>query len=105
MLQKKCLFTMKGDGNDVKPSVSWSPDGLSICAGSLDNTVRLFNAERGKCNHILWGHTGAMNSVAWSPNSTRICSGSADGTVRVWDAKAQYSVERTDENYFTNKKK
>ena len=47
-------------------SVSWSPDGRSALSGSLDKTVRLWEVQTGRCERVLEGHTGPVNSVSWN---------------------------------------
>ncbi|KIN97752.1 hypothetical protein M404DRAFT_159655, partial [Pisolithus tinctorius Marx 270] len=69
-------------------SVAFSPDGKRIVSGSWDNTVRVWDVERGvQIGSPLEGHTQPVNSVAFSPDGKRIVSGSWDNTVSVWDAE------------------
>jgi WD40 repeat protein len=45
-------------------SISFSPDCIRIVTGSRDQTVRLWDAEKGKpVSEPLWGHTDSINSV------------------------------------------
>ena len=37
-------------------SVAFSPDGMLVASGSLDETVMVFNAETGERLHHLKGH-------------------------------------------------
>ena len=68
-------------------SAAFSPNGTRIVSGSHDNTVRVWDADRGvQIGSPLQGHTDLVRSVAFSPDGTRIVSGSSDETVRVWDA-------------------
>ncbi|KAG6332401.1 hypothetical protein ID866_6687 [Astraeus odoratus] len=61
-------------------SVAFSPDGTKIVSGSSDNTVRMWDVERGvQIGSPLLGHTEGVASVSFSPDGIRI-------TVRVWDA-------------------
>ncbi|KAG1899840.1 uncharacterized protein F5891DRAFT_380520 [Suillus fuscotomentosus] len=56
-------------------SVSFSPDGTRIATGSVDKTVRLWDAATGQpIGEPLRGHTGAVSSVLFSPDGTRIAS-------------------------------
>ena len=71
-------------------SVSFSPDGARIVSGSVDKTIKIWDAnpesdKYGKCLATLKGHTHEVRSVSFSPNGARIVSGSWDSTVRVWD--------------------
>ena len=67
-------------------SVSFSPDGSRIVSGSVDKTVRVWDAVTGEVINTLTGHSDRVWSVSFSPDGSRIVSGSYDNTVRVWDA-------------------
>jgi WD40 repeat protein len=67
-------------------SVTYSPDGTRIAAGSPDHTVRLWDAATGAPVEQVLQHDDAVTTVAFSPDGTRIATGSADKTVRLWDA-------------------
>ncbi len=67
-------------------SVAFSPDGRRILTGSLDQTAKVWDADRGQEFLSLKGHTGYVQSVAFSPDGRRILTGSADKTAKVWDA-------------------
>ncbi|KIK12218.1 hypothetical protein PISMIDRAFT_121242, partial [Pisolithus microcarpus 441] len=72
----------------VVRSVGFSSDGKRIVSGSADQTVRVWEAERGvQIGNHLEGHTGEVSSVAFSSDGKRIVSGSFDETVRVWDVE------------------
>jgi WD40 repeat protein len=68
-------------------SVTFSPDSAHIVSGSLDKTIRLWDAHTGNIvSGPFKGHTNWVTSVAFSPDGTCIVSGSFDHTIKVWDA-------------------
>jgi RNA polymerase sigma factor (sigma-70 family) len=73
-------------------SITFAPDGKVIATGSLDNTVRLWDAATGKELARLGRQNGAKTiaqviTVAFSPDGKAVGSGSNDGTIRLYDAK------------------
>ena len=81
-----CLQTLEGHMNSVY-SVMFSHDGRRLASGSLDNTIRIWDAETGALQQTLEGHTRSVFSVMFSHDSQRLVSGSADRAVRIWDAE------------------
>ncbi|RYP10911.1 hypothetical protein DL764_000347 [Monosporascus ibericus] len=80
-----CLLTLIGHGGWVN-SVAFSPDSKFIVSGSIDSTVKVWDAATGADFSTLVGHGGRVNSVTFSPDSKFVASGSDDNTVKVWDA-------------------
>ena len=60
------------------------PDGR-IVSGSLDKTLRVWDAATGACERVLEGHSSDVSRVCVLPDG-RIVSGSRDKTLRVWNA-------------------
>lgn len=65
--------------------VAITPDGRYSISTSFDRTIRVWNIEIGKQQHILKGHTNRVWAVAATPDSERIISASFDHTLKVWD--------------------
>ena len=67
--------SLKGH-TDAVTSVAFSPDGKRIVSGSQDQTVKVWDADKGTETLTLKGHTQLVTSVAFSPDGKRIVSGS-----------------------------
>jgi hypothetical protein len=55
-----------------------------IVSGSVDETLKIWNAHTGKCDITLKGHTDTITCVMVHFDG-RIISGSLDNTLRIWD--------------------
>ena len=77
--------TLRGHTGSVT-CVAISPDGKRIVSGSWDNTLKVWDADKGQEILTLRGHTAPVLCVAIGPDSKRIVSSSGEGTLKVWDA-------------------
>jgi WD40 repeat protein len=69
-------------------SIAFSPDGRYIASGSMDMTIRVWDAETGDVvSRPFERHTAGVTSVAFSPDGKQIASGSRDRTIQIWDAE------------------
>ncbi len=66
-------------------SLSWSPDGTKIAAGSSDNAIYIWDVVSGDLVHALDDPDG-VEEAAWSPDGAFLASRTSDGRVKVWDA-------------------
>jgi WD40 repeat protein len=67
-------------------SVVFSHNSRQLVSASCDCTVKIWDAETGKCMQMLEGHGQAVRSVVFSHDSRRLASASRDRTVKIWDA-------------------
>ncbi|TFK20313.1 WD40 repeat-like protein [Coprinopsis marcescibilis] len=75
-------------------SVAFIPDCQHAVSGSLDNTIRIWDAATGQgVGERLRGQGDWIRSVAVSYDGQRIISGSDDGSVRIWDRRTGQEVE------------
>jgi len=56
-------------------SVSISPDGRYAISGSDDNTIKVWDIQKGEEIRTLKGHTGSVFSVSISPDGRYAISG------------------------------
>src|SRR5688572_15960643 len=62
--------TTKVDG------IAFSQDGRWLATGSLDNTVKLWDADAGRELRTLKGHTSGVTTVSFAPAGGMLASGS-----------------------------
>lgn len=65
--------------------VAFDPTGLSVVAGSKDNTARVFDLMTRKELHRL-RHGGWVTSARFTPDAKHVVTGCSDELVRIWDA-------------------
>ncbi|UUM21444.1 WD40 repeat domain-containing protein [Mycoavidus sp. SF9855] len=78
--------TLSGHSSGVS-SVVYSPTGDQIAtSGSSNPTVRLWDAETGRCQMVVADFNGLVMSVAWKKpsNGRYLVTGSEDKSVRQW---------------------
>ncbi|KAJ0129240.1 Uncharacterized protein HZ326_27665 [Fusarium oxysporum f. sp. albedinis] len=81
-----CLLTLEGHSGDVN-SVVFSHESKKVASASFNETIRIWDAETGKCEQLLEGHSREVNSVVFSHDSKKVASGSLDKTIRIWNAE------------------
>jgi WD40 repeat protein len=69
--QGKELWRLKGHRYPVV-AVTFSPDGKLLATASLDETVRLWNADKGDLVRTLKGHTCDVVGVGFSPDGKQV---------------------------------
>lgn len=62
---------------------AFSPDGRSICSGSNNKSLKLWDATKFECERTLYGH-GTIYCCAFSADSATVLSGSDDETLKLW---------------------
>ncbi|HOK23808.1 MAG TPA: WD40 repeat domain-containing protein, partial [Candidatus Hydrothermia bacterium] len=87
------IYVQMGHAGSVN-SVCFSPDRKYIASGSVDKTIKLWEASTGKLVRTFVGHESQVNSVCFSPDGNYIASGSGkweifsgsyDNTIKLWE--------------------
>ncbi|ETO24585.1 G-protein beta WD-40 repeats containing protein [Reticulomyxa filosa] len=70
-------------------------NGYTICSGSYDKTIRIWDIETTKQFTVIKGHQKAVNSIKYGSNEliNTILSGSDDNSVRLWDTRSSKQIQ------------
>lgn len=63
----------------------FSPTDKTVLAGSVHNTLKLWDVVTGIELRTFRGHSQSVNSVAFTPDGEKALSGSSDNTLKLWD--------------------
>ncbi len=81
------LRSLEGHTDWVR-AVALSPDGRFIVSGSLDGTMKVWEAASGRLRRSLEGHTDGVCAVALSLDGRFVVS-AGNKTVKVWEAEGK----------------
>jgi WD40 repeat protein len=82
LFHKSCIKVLKN--NNWITSLIVLVDGKTLCSGSHDNTIRVWDVDKGTCIKILEDHTIWITSLVVLGDGKTLCSGSHDKTIRIW---------------------
>ncbi|ETO16556.1 hypothetical protein RFI_20783, partial [Reticulomyxa filosa] len=70
-------------------------NGYTICSGSSDNTIRIWDIETTKQFNVFKGHKDVIMTVKYGSNEllNTILSGSRDESVRLWDIRSGQQIQ------------
>ncbi|ETO09584.1 WD-40 repeat protein [Reticulomyxa filosa] len=70
-------------------------NGYTICSGSFDKTIRIWDIETTKQFNVFNGHESYVRCVKYGPNELKniILSGSDDFSVRLWDIRSSKQIQ------------
>eukprot|EP01052_Picozoa_sp_SAG31_P046362 SAG31_NODE_8836_length_1377_cov_3.798122_1_plen_128_part_10 len=89
------LRKLKGVHSASIWSVSFSPDGKTLCLGSNDSTASLIDVATAEVVRKIEGvHSAAIWSVSFSPDGKTLCLGSGDRTASLIDVATAEVVHK-----------
>ena len=56
-----------------------------VATGSMDNTAKLWDVEKGACLYNLEGHKAEIVSLHFNTDGNRLLTSSFDNTAKIWD--------------------
>uniref|UniRef100_A0A093VI89 Putative WD repeat-containing protein C26H5.03 n=1 Tax=Talaromyces marneffei PM1 TaxID=1077442 RepID=A0A093VI89_TALMA len=69
--------------------LAWSPDGVFIITGSMDNVTRIYNAQTGQMVRQIAEHSHYVQGVAWDPLNEFVATQSSDRSVHIYSLKTK----------------
>ncbi|THC98899.1 hypothetical protein EYZ11_001612 [Aspergillus tanneri] len=69
--------------------LAWSPDGVFIITGSMDNIARIYNAQTGQMVRQIAEHSHYVQGVAWDPLNEFVATQSSDRSVHIYTLKTK----------------
>jgi WD40 repeat protein len=73
---------------DLAP-LAFSPDGRVLASPAPDDSIRLWDLQRGQEHRCLSGHRGLVTCLGFSQDGSTLASASMDGTIFIWDVKGR----------------
>lgn len=86
--QETLELTISGHRGTIR-SVSFEPtsDLVLLSAGTIDHSVKVWDAEKGTNITNLEGHTNDVHTIKWSNDALICASSGVDKTIRFWDLR------------------
>jgi len=95
MTSKKQVLKLTGHENTVY-CLACSPDGKWIATGSVDRTIRLYDAETGLFKKALRGAMREVDHLAFTADSKTLLSGGPEPAIRFWDVEEGKEIKQLD---------
>lgn len=79
------LGTVRFRTSGLVYACAWSPDGKTLAASSMDNTVVFFDAASGRQIRQLQGISSAATSLAFAPDGRTLATVGEYGSITIWN--------------------
>lgn len=80
------VLAIKAHGESIR-GVSFSPDERRWASGSDDQSIKVWDTERGMVETVMTGHGWDVKCLQWHPFKGLIASGGKDNLVKFWDPR------------------
>ena len=98
-LQTGEIKSEKGNGNDRKSNIDWSPNSEYIIAPNMNNGANIYQLENMTITSQLMGqHVSDMTCVKYSKSGNYIMTADELGRINIWDSQGEYQEVSFDVN-------
>jgi WD40 repeat protein len=80
--------------NQSAYTISYTPDGLYLVVGQLNNTLSLIEPDSKKTVRTFVGHTGIISSIRFGKDRNQLVTSSWDGTTRSWELSTGMMLQK-----------
>lgn len=80
--------------NQSAYTLSYTPDGLYLVVGQLNNTLSLLEPDSKKVVRTFVGHTGIISSIRFGKDRNQLVTSSWDGTTRSWELSSGMMLQK-----------
>lgn len=87
------LIGQQASGDSILISVSLSPDGSKLVTGSVEGTIRLWQAEPLRQLGELGGHDARIKATAFSNDGSEVVSCGDDKQIKLWNVEQRKLIQ------------
>lgn len=78
----------------VTTEVKWSPDGSKMAISGTDSTVRIWDTDTQKTEHVFDWPVSFSEEISWSSDNKFLAASSSMGEVGIWDTSTWEMVQK-----------
>mmetsp|Transcript_1070 Transcript_1070/g.3018 ORF Transcript_1070/g.3018 Transcript_1070/m.3018 type:complete len:620 (-) Transcript_1070:134-1993(-) len=86
----QAIRVLEGSMEGELSTIAISKSGSHYVTGGEERLLKLWDYDKGVCEHVGVGHSGSITCSAISPDQTFIVSGGSEGAILIWTMPPQF---------------